>query len=142
MPQIDTDKIKMMTGNKIAYTLYERRLNMKKKKLKKVMLSMVTCLVLLGGIKTVDALTEGKISNTVKDTIRVFFIGEDNQQQEMIGEQYVDENGDIWIKFKDQSENKVDVNDSELEKEGLQSNTEIDKSSNEINTDIKDNQTK
>lgn len=142
MPQIDTDKIKMMTGNKIAYTLYERRLNMKKKKLKKVMLSMVTCLVLLGGVKTVDALTEGKISNTVKDTIRVFFIGEDNQQQEMIGEQYVDENGDIWIKFKDQSENKVDVNDSELEKEGLQSNTEIDKSSDEINTDIKDNQTK
>lgn len=142
MPQIDTDKIKMMTGNKIAYTLYERRLNMKKKKLKKVMLSMVTCLVLLGGIKTVDVLTEGKISNTVKDTIRVFFIGEDNQQQEMIGEQYVDENGDIWIKFKDQSENKVDVNDSELEKDGLQSNTEIDKSSDEINTDIKDNQTK
>ena len=142
MPQIDTDKIKMMTGNKIAYTLYERRLNMKKKKLKKVMLSMVTCLVLLGGIKTVDALTEGKISNTVKDTIRVFFIGEDNQQQEIIGEQYVDENGDIWVKFKDQSENKVDVNDSELEKEGLQSNTEIDKSSDEINTDIKDNQTK
>lgn len=142
MPQIDTDKIKMMTGNKIAYTLYERRLNMKKKKLKKVMFSMVTCLVLLGGVKTVDALTEGKISNTVKDTIRVFFIGEDNQQQEMIGEQYVDENGDIWVKFKDQSENKVDVNDSELEKEGLQSNTEIDKSSDEINTDIKDNQTK
>lgn len=142
MLQIDTDKIKMMTGNKIAYTLYERRLNMKKKKLKKVMLSMVTCLVLLGGIKTVDALTEGKISNTVKDTIRVFFIGEDNQQQEIIGEQYVDENGDIWVKFKDQSENKVDVNDSELEKEGLQSNTEIDKSSDEINTDIKDNQTK
>ena len=142
MLQIDTDKIKMMTGNKIAYTLYERRLNMKKKKLKKVMFSMVTCLVLLGGVKTVDALTEGKISNTVKDTIRVFFIGEDSQQQEMIGEQYVDENGDIWIKFKDQSENKVDVNDSELEKEGLQSNTEIDKSSDEINTDIKDNQTK
>ncbi len=142
MLQIDTDKIKMMTGNKIAYTLYERRLNMKKKKLKKVMFSMVTCLVLLGGVKTVDALTEGKISNTVKDTIRVFFIGEDNQQQEIIGEQYVDENGDIWVKFKDQSENKVDVNDSELEKEGLQSNTEIDKSSDEINTDIKDNQTK
>ena len=142
MLQIDTDKIKMMTGNKIAYTLYERRLNMKKKKLKKVMFSMVICLVLLGGVKTVDALTEGKISNTVKDTIRVFFIGEDSQQQEMIGEQYVDENGDIWIKFKDQSENKVDVNDSELEKEGLQSNTEIDKSSDEINTDIKDNQTK
>lgn len=142
MLQIDTDKIKMMTGNKIAYTLYERRLNMKKKKLKKVMFSMVTCLVLLGGVKTVDTLTEGKISNTVKDTIRVFFIGEDNQQQEMIGEQYVDENGDIWVKFKDQSENKVDVNDSELEKEGLQSNTEIDKSSDEINTDIKDNQTK
>ena len=142
MLQIDTDKIKMMTGNKIAYTLYERRLNMKKKKLKKVMFSMVTCLVLLGGVKTVDALTEGKISNTVKDTIRVFFIGEDNQQQEIIGEQYVDENGDIWVKFKDQSENKVDVNDSELEKEGLQSNTEIEKSSDEINTDIKDNQTK
>ncbi|WRK51790.1 hypothetical protein SD457_14590 [Coprobacillaceae bacterium CR2/5/TPMF4] len=73
MLQIDTDKIKMMTGNKIAYTLYERRLNMKKE-IKKVMFSMVTCLVLLGGVKTVDALTEGKISNTVKDTIRVFLL--------------------------------------------------------------------
>lgn len=32
---IEGYKIKMMTGNKIAYTLYERRLKMKKKKLKK-----------------------------------------------------------------------------------------------------------
>lgn len=35
MLEIDTNKIKMMTSNKIAYTLYERRLKMKKKKLKK-----------------------------------------------------------------------------------------------------------
>ena len=69
MLEIDTNQIKMMTGNKIAYTLYERRLKMKKKKLKKAMFSMVACLVLLGGVKTVDALSEGKISNTVKDTI-------------------------------------------------------------------------
>lgn len=140
MLEIDTNKIKMMTGNKIAYTLYERRLKMKKKKLKKAMFSMVACLVLLGGVKTVDALSEGKISNTVKDTIRVIFIGEDNQKQEMTGEQYIDENGDIWVKFKDQSADKTNVNNSKLAEKELQNDTETDDSGDKI--DVNNNQIK
>lgn len=138
MLEIDTNKIKMMTGNKIAYTLYERRLKMKKKKLKKAMFSMVVCLVLLGGVKTVDALSEGKISNTVKDTIRVIFIGEDNQKQEMTGEQYIDENGDIWVKFKDQSADKTNVNNSKLAEKELQNDTETDDPGDKI--DVNNNQ--
>ena len=35
MQQIDTNKIKTMTSDRIAYTLYERNRIMKKKKLKK-----------------------------------------------------------------------------------------------------------
>lgn len=138
MLEIDTNKIKMMTSNKIAYTLYERRLKMKKKKLKKAMFSMVACLVLLGGVKTVDALSEGKISNTVKDTIRVIFIGEDNQKQEMTGEQYIDENGDIWVKFKDQSADKTNVNNSKLAEKELQNDTETDDPGDKI--DVNNNQ--
>lgn len=138
MLEIDTNKIKMMTSNKIAYTLYERRLKMKKKKLKKAMFSMVACLVLLGGVKTVDALSKGKISNTVKDTIRVIFIGEDSQKQEMIGEQYIDENGDIWVKFKDQSADKTNVNNSKLAEKELQNDTETDDPGDKI--DVNNNQ--
>ena len=37
MQQIDTNKIKTMTSDRIAYTLYERNRIMKKKKLKKVL---------------------------------------------------------------------------------------------------------
>lgn len=138
MLEIDTNKIKMMTSNKIAYTLYERRLKMKKKKLKKAMFSMVACLVLLGGVKTVDALSKGKISNTVKDTIRVIFIGEDSQKQEMTGEQYIDENGDIWVKFKDQSADKTNVNNSKLAEKELQNDTETDDPGDKI--DVNNNQ--
>ena len=79
MQQIDTNKIKAMANDKIAYTLYERNKIMKKDKLKKVIFSFAICFLLLGGIGTVDAATNGKISNTVKNTIKVILIVTDNQ---------------------------------------------------------------
>lgn len=140
MKQIDTDRIKVMANDKIAYTLYERNRIMKKKKFKKVVFSIVTCVLLLGGIGTVDAATDGKISNTVKNTIKVIFIGEDNQENEMSGDLYVDENGDKWIKYKhetDQTEQEIDINKSELEKEDLETDVKIiDSDNNEAKTDI------
>ena len=126
MQQIDTNKIKTMTSDRIAYTLYERNRIMKKKKLKKALFSAVTCILLLGGITTVDALSQGKISNTLKNTVKVILIGDDNQKREMEGEQYVDENGDILIKYKDDtSQYEIDVNKCELVKEGLKTDIEI-----------------
>ena len=119
MQQIDTNKIKAMANDKIAYTLYERNKIMRKNRLKKVMFSFAVCAILLGGIGTVDAATNGKISNTVKNTIKVILIGTDNQEKEISGDLYTDENGDIWIKYKhetEQSENEIDINKSELEK--------------------------
>ena len=100
MKQIDTDKIKAMVNDRIAYNLYERNRTMKKLKLKKAIFSIAVCVLILGGIGTVDAATDGKISNTVKNTIKVIFTDENNQEREITGEQYVDENGDIWIKYK------------------------------------------
>ena len=79
MQQIDTNKIKTMTSDRIAYTLYERNRIMKKKKLKKALFSVVVCILLLGGITTVDALSQGKISDTLKNTVKVILIGDDNQ---------------------------------------------------------------
>lgn len=143
MQQIDTNKIKTMTSDRIAYTLYERNRIMKKKKLKKALFSVVTCILLLGGITTVDALSQGKISDTLKNTVKVILIGDDNQKREMEGEQCVDENGDIWIKYKDDtSQNEIDVNKSELEKEGLKTDIEINNTENEGNIEINENQNK
>lgn len=139
MKQIDTDKIKAMANDRIAYTLYERNRNMKKMKLKKIAFSIAVCVLILGGIGTVDATTDGKISNTIKNTIKVIFTDEDNQEREMTGEQYVDENGDIWIKYKHetkQSNQEIDINKSELEKEGLETEAKIKDSDGETNTEI------
>lgn len=143
MQQIDTNKIKTMTSDRIAYTLYERNKIMKKKKLKKVLFSVVTCILLLGGITTVDALSQGKISNTLKNTVKVILIGDDNQKREMKGEQYVDENGDIWIKYKDNPDQKeIDVNQSELEKEESKTDIEINNDNGQGSIEIGENQNK
>ena len=139
MKQIDTDKIKAMVNDRIAYNLYERNRTMKKMKLKKAIFSIAVCVLILGGIGTVDAATDGKISNTVKNTIKVIFTYENNQEREITGEQYVDENGDIWIKYKhetDQSSQEIDINKSELEKDGLETDANIKNSDGETTTEI------
>jgi len=140
MNQIDTNKIKAMANDRIAYTLYERNRIMKQKKLKKVLFSVITCVLLLGGIGTVDAATNGKISNTVKNTIKVIFIGEDNQEKELSGDLHVDEDGNIWIKYTHettQTKQEIDLNKSELEKEGLEADVKIKESdNNEAKTEI------
>ena len=139
MKQIDTDKIKAMVNDRIAYNLYERNRTMKKMKLKKAVFSIAVCVLILGGIGTVDAATDGKISNTVKNTIKVIFTDENNQERAITGEQYVDENGDIWIKYKhetDQSSQEIDINKSELEKDGLETDADIKNSDGETTTEI------
>ena len=139
MKQIDTDKIKAMVNDRITYNLYERNRTMKKMKLKKAVFSIAVCVLILGGIGTVDAATDGKISNTVKNTIKVIFTDENNQEREITGEQYVDENGDIWIKYKhetDQSSQEIDINKSELEKDGLETDADIKNSDGETTTEI------
>ena len=139
MKQIDTDKIKAMVNDRIAYNLYERNRTMKKMKLKKAVFSIAVCVLILGGIGTVDAATDGKISNTVKNTIKVIFTDENNQEREITGEQYVDENGDIWIKYKhetDQSSQEIDINKSELEKDGLETDADIKNSDGDTTTEI------
>jgi hypothetical protein len=58
----------------------------------------------------------------------------------MEGEQYVDENGDIWIKYKDDtSQNEIDVNKCELEKEGLKTDIEINNDNGQGNIEINEN---
>lgn len=139
MKQIDTNKIKTMVNDRIAYDLYERNRTMKKIKLKKAAFSIAVCILILGGIGTVDAATDGKISNTVKNTIKVIFTDENNQEREITGEQYIDENGDIWIKYKhesDQSNQEIDINKSELEENGLEADGNIKNSDGETNTEI------
>lgn len=139
MKQIDTDKIKTMVNDRIAYDLYERNRTMKKIKLKKAAFSIAVCILILGGISTVDAATDGKISNTVKNTIKVIFTDENNQEREITGEQYVDENGRHLVKYKhesDQSNQEIDINKSEFEENGLEADGNIKNSDGETNTEI------
>ena len=49
-------------------------------------------------------------------------------------------NGDIWIKYKDDtSQNEIDVNKSELEKEGLKTDIEINNDNGQGNIEINEN---
>ena len=56
----------------------------------------------------------------------------------MTGEQYIDENGDIWVKFKDQSADKTNVNNSKLAEKESQNDTETDDPGDKI--DVNNNQ--
>ena len=71
MQQIDTNKIKAMANDKIAYTLYERNKIMKKNKLKKVIFSFAICFLLLGGIGTVSHLP--LISSEINNFLLIFY---------------------------------------------------------------------
>lgn len=64
------DKIKYKTNQMIGFVNYERNEEMKKVKFKHFMVCIIAVGVFMGGIFTVDALTDNAISKTVNDTIQ------------------------------------------------------------------------
>lgn len=69
MKEIDTQHIKRLTNQKIAFANYEREELNKMKKLKTTILTMGIVALLAGGTITVDALTDNSISNSVGNAI-------------------------------------------------------------------------
>jgi len=71
MLKIDTNKIKRMTKEKIAYNNYERKEKMKKRKI----IHIVTFVFIIGffiyGTISVNALTDNKIMDKVKEVFNI-----------------------------------------------------------------------
>jgi len=77
MNEIDTEKIKKMTNNLIAYNNYEKEQKMKNKKLKNTLYTFLGLCIIIGGTITIDAATNNKISNLVKEVLTIKINGEE-----------------------------------------------------------------
>ena len=120
---------------------------MKRNTRKQVLLgTMITTLILSGSFITVNASTNGQLVENIKDTIKVIFI-KDNNEEEIKGKEYKNKDGENWVTFEkdiDGSQMQVDINKDELDKQNMELETKmtIDKNTNEkdssITVEIKD----
>ena len=120
---------------------------MKRNNRKQVLLgTMITTLILSGSFITVNASTNGQLVENIKDTIKVIFI-KDNNEEEIKGKEYKNKDGENWITFEkdiDGSQMQVDINKDELDKQNMELETKMttDENTNEkdgsITVEIKD----
>ena len=112
---------------------------MKRNTRKQVLLgTMIITFILSGSFITVNASTNGQLVENVKDTIKVIFI-KDNNEEEIKGKEYINKDGENWVIFEkniDGSQYKIDINKDELNKTNMELETKI--TTNE-NTKEKDN---
>lgn len=110
--------------NKIVVSNLEREENMRLNMKKQIMsLCAVLTLVMAGGIVTVNAATDGKLLDTIKETIKVTFVNDDGIKEELEGKTYTDYKGDTWVQYeKDTSAGsfKTEINKNTLDEENLE----------------------
>lgn len=127
--------------NRIVVSNLESEEKMRIERKKQVIsLTMVVVLFLTGGFMTVNATTDGQLTENIKNTIKVIFV-KDSTEQEIEGKSYTDSKGDTWIKYEkntEDSETKTDINKSTLEGENLQLDEKI--SEDEIELTINNKQ--
>lgn len=88
---------------------------MKFNKRKQVLsLLAVMIIILTGGFITVDAATNGELSEKVKDTIQVIFTDKSGKQEEVKGTTYTDSNNHTIEKY-------------QIERDGMEHTLEVDK---------------
>ena len=114
--------------NRVVISNLESEENMKINKRKQVLsLVAVIFIILTGSFITVDAATNGELTEKVKDTIQVIFVNKDGKQEEVKGTTYTDSNNHTIEKYK-------------TEKDGIEHTLEVDKNNlEESNLTIKDN---
>lgn len=71
MSKIDTEKIKEITKEKIAYANFEREEKMKKNRIAKIITFIFILGIFVCGTLTVNALTDNAIINSVKDALKI-----------------------------------------------------------------------
>ena len=95
---------------------------MKRKTKKQVLLGTMLCtLMLSGSFITVNAATSGQLVEDIKDTIKVVFV-KDGNEEEIDGKIHTDENGEYWITFEktlNDAQMQVDLKTDELDKENI-----------------------
>ena len=77
MSNMDVERIKKMTNILVACDKFEKERIMRRKKVKKSLVVFLAVFILVGGSVSVDALTDNKISDTIKDVLNVRVNGED-----------------------------------------------------------------
>lgn len=77
MKNIDTDKIIKMTNDKIGYDLFQKEEKIRMNKFKKGMFALAICLTCIIGTLTVDATTDGAISDGIKNIVNIKINGEE-----------------------------------------------------------------
>lgn len=102
-----------------------------------VTLGVVALMTIFGSFATVNAATDGKLIENIKEFVSVKIVKDDGSSKELNGTEYKDKNGDTWIKYENNengTKTKIDVNKTELEKQKLTTDTKI--SENELNMTI------
>lgn len=109
----DLEKLKEMTNQKIAYSIYQRKERDRMDNMKKICLSLCVCLLVIGSGVGVNAATGGRLAKNIYNAVKITMNG-----KEFNGDTYTDDNGDLWVKIKDKN-GEFKLNKTELEKENL-----------------------
>lgn len=124
--------------NNIVISNLESEEKMRISNRKKIItLGVVALMTIFGSFATVNAATDGKLIENIKEFVSVKIVKDDGGSKELNGIEYKDKNGDTWIKYENNengTETKIDVNKTELEKQKLTTDTKI--SENELNMTI------
>lgn len=109
--------------NRVVISNLEREENMKINKRKQILsLVAVMAIMITGGFFTVNAATNGELSEKVKDTIQVIFLDKGGSEEEVKGTTYTDSNNHTIEKYtieKDGAEHTLEVDKSVLDDSNL-----------------------
>lgn len=121
-------KIVESVRNRIVISNLESEENMKINKRKQIVSLVTVMLIMLtGSFITVNAATNGELTEKVKDTIQVIFTDKDGKQEELKETTYTDSNNHTIEKY-------------HIEKDGTEHTIEVDKSNlNDKNLTFKEN---
>ena len=95
----------------------------------------VIMLVLVGGFFSVNAATDGKLIENIKEVIKVTMIKDDGVVVQLDGKEYTDSNGDNWVHYENEN-TQIDVNKKEIDVNNLSLETQI--TEYEVSTEIKE----
>ncbi len=95
----------------------------------------VIMLVLVGGFFSVNAATDGKLIENIKEVIKVTMIKDDGVAVQLDGKEYTDSNGDNWVHYENEN-TQIDVNKKEIDVNDLTLETQI--TQYEVSTEIKE----
>ena len=116
-------KIVESVRNRIVISNLESEENMKINKRKQIVSLVAVMLIMLkGSFITVNAATNGELTEKVKDTIQVIFTDKDGKQEEVKGTTYTDSNNHTIEKYhieKDGAEHTIEVDKNNLDNQNL-----------------------